>query len=290
MKKILFATEFSEHATHIFRYAVELAFHFKAQLLVMHAFKKPESPFLGESSLEDRTAHVIQKLIEFTTDHLPDTHREEVMIDYHAPYAYAADGILEVALEEEVDLIVVGMTGQTNAIGRLLGSTALDVLARADSQVLMVPRQAQFRGIERLVYTLNFEFRDLEAIHYLKKWSTAFSAPIHAMHVLESDEQEAEVLKRLMILKETYKKDKHLVFDLRYGHFRAELEKYVQVEQIDLVAMISHKRNFISRIVDSSSVEEITRHLPVPLLVIKEDAYRLEPSAWEWLELLKGIG
>lgn len=290
MKRVLFATEFSDQAPHIFRYAAELAYRFKAQLLVMHAFKKPETPFLSDDSLEDRTSRVLQKLIEFTTDHLPENYREEVLIDYHAPYNYPADGILDIALDQEVDLIVIGMTGKTNTLGRLMGSTAMDVMARADCQVLLVPLQAGYKGIRTIAYTLNFAFRDLEALYYLRKWSDAFKASIRAIHVLEPNEQEAAILKNMMILKETYKKTNNILFELRNGHFREELEKYVQSEKIDLVAMISHKRNFISRIIDSSAVEGVVQHLPVPVLVIKEDAYQLDPSAWQWLEMLKGIG
>ena len=41
MKKILFATEFSDQAPAIFRYAVEIAYFFKAELVAMHAFGHP---------------------------------------------------------------------------------------------------------------------------------------------------------------------------------------------------------------------------------------------------------
>lgn len=290
MKRVLFATEFSDQAPHIFQYAAELAYRFKAQLLVTHAFKRPETPFLSDDSLENRTSRVLQKLIEFTTDHLPEAHREEVMIDYHALYSYPAEGILELALDQEVDLIVLGMTGKTDTLGRLMGSTAMDVLARADCQVLLVPQAGSYPGIRTIAYTLNFAFRDLEALYYLREWSDTFKAPIHAIHVLEPNEQEAAILKHMMILKETYKQTNNILFELRYGHFRDELEKYVQDKKIDLVAMISHKRNFISRIIDSSAVEGVVQRLSVPVLVIKEDAYQLDPSAWEWLEMLKGIG
>ena len=42
MKKILFPTEFSEHAPEVLKYASELAYQFDAQLIVMHVFYNPK--------------------------------------------------------------------------------------------------------------------------------------------------------------------------------------------------------------------------------------------------------
>ena len=78
-------------------------------------------------------------------------------------------------------------------------------------------------------------------------------------------------------------------FDLRHGHFREEVEKIAESKKADIVAMISHKRNFISRILDSSEVEGMAKRIHLPLLVIKEDAYQLDDRAWQWLEVVKGI-
>ena len=289
MKKILFATEFYDHAPRVFRYAAELAHVFKADLLLMHAYGKPEARISNEKMLQERNDQVIDKLIDFVTTHLPETHWEKTQIDYLAVNDYPVNAILDTFLEQEADLIVMGMTGKTNRVGSILGNTTLSVLAQADCQVLIVPEEATFEGIDHLLYTLDFEFRDLEAIHYLKEWSKVLAAPLHALHVVEGDENDLTVLKKMMILKETFKKDKTINFDLRYGHFREEIEKFALDKKTDIVAMISHKRNFISRLLASSGVERIARHTRLPLLVIKEDAYEFDEPAWQWVKLVNSI-
>lgn len=273
MKKILFATDFSDHAPIVFKYAVELAYFFKAQLLVMHAHGKPEPRLEAEPALFQKSDRVIERLTEFVVQHIPEAYSKKIKVDFLAVHAYPVEGILKVAFDREVNLIVLGMTGKTNALGSVLGNTTLNVLAKADCQVLMIPEGAYFAGIDNLVYTADLEFRDLEAIHYLKKWSKALFAPLHVLHVVEVDENEGRVRKDMMILRETFKRGKTIDFDLRYGDFRQEIEQYAKSKQADIVAMISHKRNLLSRLVDTGAVEGVAKRIHLPLLVIKEDAY-----------------
>lgn len=290
MKKILFATEFSDHAPQIFQYAVEVAFFFKAELLVMHAFGKPDPNPASRESREEREARVMKKLRAFVGEHLPEARREALKISYFTVRAYPTEGILGLALEQEADLIIIGMTGKTNALGSTLGNASLNVLAKADCQVLLVPDTARFQGIDHLVYTTDFEFRDLEAIQYLKKWNKNFDALLHVVHVFEKDEDEYRVLKNMMILKNTFKRHKRIDFSIRYGALEKAVDKFAKSQQADLIAMISHKRNFLARLLDAGPVEGIAKRTNVPLLVIKEDAYQFNPKAWAWIELAKSIG
>lgn len=289
MKKIMFATEFYDHAPKVFQYAAELAYAFKADLLMVHAHGKPDNMRSTTQMIQERHDKVIKKLKDFVTEHLPEKYREEIKVDYLAVNAYPLEGILETSLDQKVDLIVMGMTGKTNALGSILGNTTLSVLAQADCQVLMIPEGATFTGISDLLYTVDFEFRDLQAIHYLKDWSQTLNATLHALHVVEGDEDNLNILKKLLILKETFKMDPSIDFDLRFGHFRKEIEQFAVGKKTDIVAMISHKQNFISRLLDDSSLEEIATKIDLPLLVIKEDAYEFNESALQWVEYLKSI-
>lgn len=289
MKKIMFATEFYDHAPKVFKYAAKLAYAFKADLLVMHAHGKPEPMRSSDEMIQERHDKVIEKLKGFVTEHLPENYREKIKVDYLAVNAYPLDGILDTALDEKVELIVMGMTGKTNALGSILGNTTLSVLAQADCQVLMVPEGATFTGINDLLYTVDFEFRDLQAIHYLKDWSQTLNATLHALHVVEGDEENLDILKKMMIMKETFKMDPTIDFDLRFGHFRTEIEKFAMGKKADIVAMISDKHNFISRLLDDSSLEAIATEIDLPLLVIKENAYEFDEAALQWVEFLKSI-
>lgn len=289
MKKIMFATEFYDHAPVAFRYAVELAHSFKADLLMMHAYGRPEPRISTDKMLQERHGKVVEKLKDFAAEHLPETYRGKIQLDYLAVDKYPLDGILDTCRDQDVDLIVIGMTGKTNALGSLLGNTTLNVLAKADCQVLMIPAGITFQGIHHLVYTLDFKFRDLGAIQYLKDWSQILDATLHGLHIVEEDEEDKIILRKMMILKKTFNDEKTIDLDLRYGNFRKEIEKFALGKKADIVAMIAHEDNFISRLLDSGNVKEVAQQISLPLLVIKEDSYQLSETDDEWLKFLDSV-
>lgn len=288
MKKILFPTEFSAHASEVFKYAAEIAYFFNARLIVMHAFGKPQVRPAKEEDKIKKAAAIVDRLTAFANGAMPEAYRAKVKVSYFAPYNYPAEAVLDLAIDQEVDLIVMGMTGKTDAIGTIFGSTALGVLAKSDCPVLAIPTHAKFEGIDNLVYTTNFEFRDLAAINYLKKWSELFEAPIHCLHVLERNENEARALINMNILSETYKNQDMIAFDMAAGDFQKEIEGFAKRKRADIVAMMAHKRNFISRLVEGSSVKDVARRIHIPLLVVKDNAYEWEGSA-EWLNIVNSI-
>jgi nucleotide-binding universal stress UspA family protein len=288
MKKILFPTELSRKAPEVFRYATELAYFFKARLVVMHAFNQPEVKLHSQKELETMADESSNRLIEFVSTYLPVSY-QNIKIDYVTKSGFASKSILETALEEDIDLIVMGMTNKTNALDSFMGTTTLDVLKKADCPVLMIPASARFEGIDNLVYTTNFEYRDLGAIQYLKKWSKIFEAPIHCLHVIEDQENEWRELKNMNILKAMYKRHKRVLFDMKPGDFQQEIEQFAKTKRADIIAMISHKRSFISRLIDKSDVNEVARRTHIPLLVIKDNAYEIDGDLAGWLELTNAI-
>lgn len=289
MKKILFPTEFANHAPEVFKYAAELAYFFKAELMVMHAFGKPEYSLTTEELIEKRTAVVNENMVAFVQNHLPEDYRTDIKVSYLAKIGYPNEAIVKVAEENDVDIIVMGMTGKGQGIGNLFGQTSLDVLAKADCPVLTIPATAKFAGIDNIVYTTNFEFRDLEAINYLKKWSTTFEAPIHCMHVLEKEENMAIVQKNMTILKGAYRGQQDMHFDIVAGEFASETERFARAKKADIVAIMSHKRNFIFRLLERSAVKGITKNIQMPLLVLKDNTTKLSEDNETVLEYVYSI-
>ena len=289
MKKILFPTEFSDHAPAVFTFAVELAYFFKAQLIMVHAFGKPDVRATTQITMAQKADAVVDKLIELADKNTPTDYKNDVKIDYHAKVGFPAESILQLATEEEVDLIVMGMTGKTNALETIFGSTALAVLTKADCQVLAIPEKAKFAGIDNLVYTVNFEFRDFEAINYLKKWSKTFEAPIHCLHMIEHNENETTVQKKMMVIRETFKGNKMIKYDLRHGDFVQGIEKFAKSKQADIVAMMAHKRNLIEELIATSSVKGVAKRISLPLLVIKDNAFEIDEDAANWIQIANSI-
>ncbi|MFT4667763.1 MAG: nucleotide-binding universal stress UspA family protein [Polaribacter sp.] len=289
MKKILFPTEFSSHAPEVFRFAVELAYFFDARLIMMYAYSISDYGLASNQKNEEQANKATERMIDFVTSNIPETYRKEIKVDYVAKKGLSSKAILEVAVREDVDLIVMGMTGMTNAADILVGSTTMSVLAKADCPVLMIPADAKFEGIDNMVYTTNFEFRDLAVINYLKKWSKKFKAPLHCFHVIEEGDDRMSAIKNMDILRTIFKRQKRMSFDFESGKIDEEIEKFIKKKRADVLIMIEHKKNFLTRILDRSRVNEIAHDVSIPLLVMKDNGYELNVVTGEWLKVVHSI-
>ncbi len=265
MRKVLFPTEFSKHASQMFHYALELAHKLDAELLVMHAFGKPD-PLVTNVSDDTREHRVLDKLNAFIENYRPskfDSHpiRAVAYLDY------PADAILNVAKKENVQVIVMGMTGKNDEVEKYLGSNALRVLRLAECPILVIPANLHFKPLERIVFTTNFEFEDIMVLNHLRK---AYDAEIDVLHVFSKDKDRQDSEARMKALEEISSGQEKLAFTLVQGaDVEDAIEKYVIDRGADLLAMTTHKRNLFTAMIDKSLTRNIARDTITPLFVFK---------------------
>ena len=162
IKKILYATDLSETATHAYSYAVSLANMYNASISILHVlagfsgqefvvnmipavtwediknrhYAEAKSNLIGKK--RDNVA--IREVLEAFSDQAKaeandnNTITDEVLIKKGAP----ADVIMDTAQELDCDLIVMGTHGQGAITEMLIGSTAKRVVGKSTIPVLVV--------------------------------------------------------------------------------------------------------------------------------------------------------
>ena len=143
IKKILFATDFSENSKWALTYALSFAQKFDARLYILHVIQQPSYP-LGmyaeiyfdamdkfKRNISEVTAKEMKNLCEVELKGL--TNYESLIIN-GIPFIE----IIRTAKEKEADLIVVGTHGRTGLDHVLFGSTAEKVVRKASCPVLSV--------------------------------------------------------------------------------------------------------------------------------------------------------
>ena len=143
IKKILFATDFSENSKWALTYALSFAQKFDARLYILHVIQQPSYP-LGmyaeisfdamdkfNRNISEVTAKEMKNLCEVELKGL--TNYESLIIN-GIPFIE----IIRTAKEKEADLIVVVTHGRTGLDHVLFGSTAEKVVRKASCPVLSV--------------------------------------------------------------------------------------------------------------------------------------------------------
>ncbi|MGO9488296.1 MAG: universal stress protein [Solirubrobacteraceae bacterium] len=142
-KSIVVGTDGSDTATQAVHQAVDLARSVGAKIELVTAYEPVSSQRLSEERLE--APEDLQWMIspredvDATLEVAAQVARDAgVQVDIYARQGDPADAILDVAEEQEADLIVVGNKGMTGAKRFLLGSVPNKVSHHAPCSVLII--------------------------------------------------------------------------------------------------------------------------------------------------------
>jgi nucleotide-binding universal stress UspA family protein len=130
LKKILFCTDFSEYSGRALTYALSLAMEYNAELTLLHVLEDvPPTDDLQES-----VGEATRRLDELAPQEAGDWCSVRTAVRIGKPYQQ----ILQIAIESETDLVVMGVRGRNAVDLALFGSTAHRVIQLGTSPVLAV--------------------------------------------------------------------------------------------------------------------------------------------------------
>jgi nucleotide-binding universal stress UspA family protein len=163
IKKILYATDLSKNSAYAYRYAMNLAEKYDAEIVILHVIE-PIPPmvkhyvkgFVDEINWEEKIKYEQEMAVERIRKRLEQFCKKE---SQDAPQCVAlvstvlvrpghpVEEILKAADEEQCSLIVLGTHGKGFLKQTFLGSVARSVLDRAKDPVFIVPLPHDETGI-----------------------------------------------------------------------------------------------------------------------------------------------
>ena len=288
---ILFAADFSDNSKEAFRAACSLAVENKSRLFVIHVaepkYVAEEPVCYGQQTVQffpaepDRARHegLTQKLREvYSPDHPLD-------VEYQTIEGDASEGILRVAKEIGSDVIVMGTHGRTGLRWLLAGSVAIAVLHGALCPVLAFrcseqPRQV--KEIRVILHPTDFSIDSEAALRVAHGLAREHGARLIILHVEPIDVSTygtpaADVDHRVdretieNVRKRVDGPDlKHPVETMLRRGFAAEgIIETAEELDCDLIAMGTHGRTGLSRLLMGSVAEHVLPKASCPVLMVK---------------------
>lgn len=276
MKKILFPTDFSEAANNAFDHALEFAKIVKGELILLHTFELPiyDNQFFPENynvlfeSIQltqfDMFKNEIPKLRaiadERNLNHIKMSHR-------------LMDGTLlfniKKAIEEEnIDFIVMGTSGATGWEAFFLGTNTGNVLTAVDVPVLSVPSDAKFKKIEIIGFTTRYRAKDKKALIDVLKIAKKTNAVVKCLYVKTTDSDvSASTIKEW---EDEFAGEPILFSLIPSDDVQDTILDFVLFKDIDILAMMTYKRNFFVELFKPSLTQKFSNRLGIPVLAIHE--------------------
>lgn len=282
-KKILCPVDFSDASQHALNYAKAFAESFGSELVLLHVAPNitdaytallPDFPAYGLHKEED----LVERFNEFASDWSGKLNK---VIRAGTPYIE----ILEFSKEQNFDLIVLGATGHSNFERLFLGSTGEKVARTSEKPVLTVHHKPGGLPIRKILVPLDFSSLAYETLPVVAAVAEKFKAEILLLHVVETGhlfdregqkreyeyfekvkhklEAEWEVPDAFKAIK-TRKFVRHHVGSAGYG-----ILEFAQDWDVDLIAMATHGRTGLSKVMMGSVTEKVIRIAPYPVLSIR---------------------
>ena len=275
-KRILLPTDFSKNSWNAISYAIELMGNVPCDFYVLHAYtpntqitENMMASQLGLPHLEElkaASAEGLKKLsrqIAFRDENL--NHK----FHYISEYSFLLESIENICREKDIDLIIMGTKGATDAIDVLLGGNTLAVMEKIRCcPVLAIPKSARFGEMSEIVFPTSYVegYRKQEMQHLLEI-ARITKSPVRVLHVsndpLDSDQENQKNLLESML--EGQKYSFHTLEDVDVS---TGLNCFVQSRDSDMIAFINPKHGLFSNWFRRPLVKELNYHSKVPVMTL----------------------
>lgn len=286
MKKILIPTDFSVPAENAAHYGIALAKMAKAEVILCHAFKVPAEapmaaqvawPLLDYTDMQQYAASELDKQVEKLTASScePDTDIYCPALSCESDLGTVCDVVDRLVEEKQIDLVVMGMAGAGGLVQFVLGSNSRAMIERLSYPVLLVPYEASFKKIRKIVFATDLNVDDLKPLKFLIGIAACCNAVIVVMHITdyetqknEEDQHRLEDFFEAVSTKISYPKVKYeYVWNTNLDNGLAWM---AEQKDVDLIAVVHQQHRLLDRIFNGSHTQKLARRTQIPLLVFPE--------------------
>lgn len=266
MKKIIYATDYSENSVAALRFAVYMGQMLKTDVIALHVY----SPSEKGDKVECRKNHQ-EKLLAFCKEH-----QQEQYPDCEISVAAVKGGnvpraILDFVRDINVEMIIMG-AGETSTIkDLLLGSTTKEMTQISTIPILAVPSDQKPGKIDQILFASTLEEEDIPNLLELTRILSPVNPVINVVHITHKDIGTAEnALNEFRKKAENKVAYKNITFETVHSpHVYETLQKIIADKKPDVVAISEYpEKGTLNKVIKHEKVKKMQSYTRVPILMI----------------------
>lgn len=274
MKSILVPTDFSECSINALNYAASLSKFTGAKIYLLHVYQVPvpatDVPVIDiedskkmEKDFSRRMHHVIKEQKE--------KHGWTAEVSVISSTGITFYEINHIVKDKKIDLIVMGMRGETTVIDKLFGSNTTEMVKKAICPLLLVPEDAAFHVPDRIAIAFDFNKpQDLKKVNASKEIAQLFNSKLFVFSIIEEKNDASEKAVMYDAVKKIFEDVEHSIHfnvnhDLQQG-----ILSFIDEHKAKMLVMFHHSHNIFARMFTVINSKEISFRIKVPLMVINE--------------------
>ena len=272
MKNILVPIDFSVASNNAAKYAVSLAQAFDATVYMFNAVLPPV--LIDDSILASvmvTQAEIVREHNKFIEQQVETFSKEySVNIKGLVREGYATKIIPELAAENDIVVIVMGMKGEGRSIS-IFGSTTTTVIRKSSYPVFVIPENADYQPTANITLASDFD-TDIEMDRYnvLLALAQKFKSKINIINIQKKSSSlnpEKAVGKRQTSLAFSgYNHQFHIINENKVAE---GINQFIEKDHTDILAMVAHKHPLFDRLFGKVHTKSMSYQTKIPLLVLQ---------------------
>ncbi|MFC2152842.1 universal stress protein [Bacteroidota bacterium] len=290
IQRILVPIDFSDYSVNACRYAIGLAEKLNAEIKLMHVYYNPvvnSMPLTDTYYYQVNMDEIIREIElraksnmeEFYGDLKEKIEKDNIQgvkLDYALVRGIASEEIIAKSEEYKPDVIIIGTRGQGERENDLIGSVTAKIIEDTKVPVLVIPEDSLYEGIAtiNILYTTDFDDSDYKALKKLMYILSPFEFRLYCVHIGVEDTNVWDKAKmnslkeKLFSQYSDYEIECHLIEE---KDFLTGIQEFIREKRIDIISLVTHKRNLISKLLNPSVARKVLFHTNIPFLVFHSD-------------------
>jgi nucleotide-binding universal stress UspA family protein len=272
--RILLPTDFSPVANNALKYALSIAKKTGADLHLFHVDSIPVtdayfpagaySAYMAD--IADATRESFEKLkAAFYKDDSVKFHSVSIM-------GYGPTEIINYAIENKIDLIIMGTTGSSGLPEILFGSNTAAVVSKSPLPVLVIPPSAQHHAFNKIVYATDYNEPEFPSVSRLVYLAGLYDAAVTVLHVRSEYDMYMKTHHNFFIKnKDSISYKNWAIAEINDSNVMDGINSFIEEAGPDLLVVAKHNRHFFERLFHRSLSKRMAYHSSIPLLVLNED-------------------
>lgn len=278
MKNILVLTDFSDNARAAENYALQLAIHVNGNLILYNSYSRQREMVSGNvvwphstPSAELQSISNLQARVDELNRHLRQIndidHKPEIR---HLGNAGSlTDKLNDTIAENNIWLIVMGTKGETFANNIVFGSNVFKVLEEVNCPVLIIPREAEYKNLQKIAYATDFRSSDLDIIKWLYEFADPLKVELILVHISSDTITDRDIINsQEKIYKAQFPKTSVQLYEGE--NIKDSLHKVAEQADLSMLALLHRRHEFFESLFHSSVSHKMIRHTEIPVLIFRE--------------------
>ena len=280
MLKILLPTDFSDIAWNAISYALEFLEDQLCTFYLLHTYTPafyrmdylvggPSFSAIPDTGIDVSIAGLEKTMANIQSRYSNPKHEFKTI----SAFNLLTDEINNLARAKDIDMVIMGTKGATNAREIFLGTNTVYVMRKAKIPVMIIPENVSFTPLKRFLFPTDYWTRyKREELDFLVDTAKFCNSEITVLHVKEEYELTESQEDNKKHLAECLAAVPHQFEELKGALMPNAVMDYVADHKFEFLVMMNRKHSILERILWKQNIDQIGFQVKVPFLVLPDTA------------------